>query len=168
MPLNHDDTDFSLVKRLPLRKPNIFQSATARPMLIRYFLAMHSYQHAARLAPNDPSPSSNLSAVHFEVGDYASAVDASDKALALLEDRDKRQKLYFRKAKARVYTKQYEKALEAVKQLSEGQEKHELRKYTEANVNSQQAMEATAADFEDIVMKLPRYKPQMYVPLSMP
>ena len=68
------------------------------------------YNQAVEVAPNDPAPLSNLSAVYFEQGDYASVVTASDRALELLDDDAKRQKLLLRKVKSHVYLRDYDLA----------------------------------------------------------
>ncbi|KAM7183786.1 hypothetical protein V8F33_013365 [Rhypophila sp. PSN 637] len=61
-----------------------------------------AYTLASSLAPNDPAPISNLSAVKFEMGYFAQAVKLSVKALSLSQDspQDKRDRLLIRLAKS--------------------------------------------------------------------
>jgi tetratricopeptide (TPR) repeat protein len=73
------------------------------------------YKRASELSPNKRAPWSNLSAAYFELGDYAQAISACDKALGLLAPTDAdsdaaRQKLLTRKAKSCFFAGLYEDA----------------------------------------------------------
>ncbi|KAJ0375722.1 hypothetical protein COL26b_006044 [Colletotrichum chrysophilum] len=65
--------------------------------------AEKAYREAAALAPEDPAPWSNISAIKFEQGDYTSCLQNLEKALSLssseAKDEPKKQKLYTRMAK---------------------------------------------------------------------
>lgn len=71
---------------------------------------------ASRLAPKDALPFYNLSAVKFELGDYAGSILFSQKALNLLEEQAQedgnplREKICIRLAKASFYSLKLENA----------------------------------------------------------
>lgn len=137
-----------------------------RTKLTMRLTAIHSYKQAAALSLSDPLPISNLSAVYFEIGDYVSASESCDKALALTEVGEKKQKLCLRKVKASIHMKQYEHALQDLPFLSGGEEKARLRKCIDAAAQSRQTVDTTSTAYTSIVSSLPRYKPQMYVDLE--
>lgn len=70
--------------------------------------AIEAYKEAAFLAPEDYAPLSNMSAVHFEMGQYNQAVEYAEEALQLLrsepDDGPKKQKLHARIAKSLLYS----------------------------------------------------------------
>ncbi|KAF2120022.1 hypothetical protein BDV96DRAFT_486077, partial [Lophiotrema nucula] len=74
------------------------------------------FREAARLAPKDPVPLSNLSAVEFELGNYIGCELFSQKALGLLAASDGEQnenlheKLLLRSARAKLYSNKLEDA----------------------------------------------------------
>ena len=80
--------------------------------------AEKAYEEAARLAPEDAAPWSNISAIKFEQGNYQAALNSIEKALELTPESDdhrlKRQKLYTRKAKCHLHTLSIEDAQNAV------------------------------------------------------
>ncbi|KAI1656519.1 hypothetical protein F4813DRAFT_381390 [Daldinia decipiens] len=97
----------------------------------RFSEASKEYQKAATLAPSDPSPLSNLSAVSFETGKYAECVDFAEKALSLLMtnpgDDTLKQKLLARQAKAYLQLSSPNKAEEVSNQLKPGEEVNDIR-----------------------------------------
>ncbi|KUI63016.1 TPR repeat-containing protein associated with Hsp90 [Cytospora mali] len=76
--------------------------------------AIKAYKEAASLAPEDPAPLSNMSAVRFEMGQYTTAVEHAEQALQLLESEPdnapKKQKLHARIAKSILYSLDFNKA----------------------------------------------------------
>ncbi|KAF6832658.1 tetratricopeptide [Colletotrichum plurivorum] len=93
--------------------------------------AEKAYQEAAALAPEDPAPWSNISAIKFEQGDYASALKNLEKALSLSssepDDGPKKQKLLTRMAKCHLHSLSLEDAEQAVKSLADDASGKELR-----------------------------------------
>lgn len=129
------------------------------------------YEQASKLDPEDPSPWSNLSAAHYELGDYAASIAACDSALDLLgpapdgQDRDAhtiQHRLLLRKAKAYHLATQYDCALAVL------QENLEAFKNEKAFAESTQLYADTKVQVTDlnraynaIVLDLPRYKPNL-------
>lgn len=72
----------------------------------KFDLATNAYLQAFSLAPNDPAPLSNLSAVQLELGIYSGCILYGENALKLMHAQDdsspKKQKLFQRLAKARL------------------------------------------------------------------
>ncbi|KAI8307905.1 putative tetratricopeptide [Colletotrichum sp. SAR11_59] len=83
--------------------------------------AEKAYREAAALAPEDPAPWSNISAIRFEQGDYTSCLQNLEKALSLsssdAKDEPKKQKLYTRMAKCHMHLMSFEAAESAIKSL---------------------------------------------------
>lgn len=127
-------------------------------MLIRTALLL--YQESADLAPNDPSPLSNLSAAFFEVGDYAASIKASDQALNLTKDETKRQKLHARKAKSHIHLLNYKNAAETIKLLHSDAEKSKLHETVQIALRSRREYDADRALAMQgrLNSELPRYK----------
>lgn len=119
------------------------------------------YNQAIDAAPNDPAPLSNLSAVYFELGHYASVVTASDRALELLDDDVKRQKLVLRKVKSLVYLRNYERARQTAESLSKSNDKLKLLASISSHLDSQKVAGGNDPVQAKIITHLPRFKPQM-------
>ncbi|KAI1471970.1 uncharacterized protein F4812DRAFT_456073 [Daldinia caldariorum] len=85
---------------------------------------------AATLAPSDPSPLSNLSAVSFETCKYTECIDFSTKALSILqtgpENNTLKQKLLFRQVKAHLHQSSLDDAENVLNQLVPGEEAADL------------------------------------------
>ncbi|KAI8277373.1 hypothetical protein K4K56_000728 [Colletotrichum sp. SAR 10_98] len=83
--------------------------------------AEKAYREAAALAPEDPAPWSNISAIKFEQGDYTSCLQNLEKALSLslsdAKDEPKKQKLYTRMAKCHMHLMSFEAAESAIESL---------------------------------------------------
>ncbi|KAJ6782404.1 hypothetical protein PWT90_10097 [Aphanocladium album] len=81
-----------------------------------------AYKKAASLAPEDPRPLSNLSAVRFELGDYKTAILFVNKAIALSGDGNgaaaSQDKLYSRLAKCHLYCLDYASAENAISRIA--------------------------------------------------
>lgn len=119
------------------------------------------YNQAVDAAPNDPAPLSNLSAVYFEQGDYASVVTASDRALELLDDDAKRQKLLLRKGKSHVYLRNYDLARHDAESLSKSNDKSKLLASISSHLDSQKVAGSNNDVHTKIITHHPRFKPQM-------
>ncbi|KAI1803815.1 hypothetical protein F4811DRAFT_553468 [Daldinia bambusicola] len=126
--------------------------------------ALKEYQKAATLAPSDPSPLSNLSAVSFETGKYTECIDSSTKALNLLPTGPAhdtlKQKLLFRQAKAHLHLSNLDDAEKVLDQLVPGKEVtvlddmlDELREIDDLPQNQELLRE--------MVVQLPRWKPSI-------
>ncbi|KAH8594225.1 hypothetical protein B0O99DRAFT_181427 [Bisporella sp. PMI_857] len=88
-----------------------------------------AYTEAARLAPRDPRPLSNVSAVKFEMGNYIGAAIFAEKALKLLEhnpDPVLKQKICVRLAKSYLHVKQYTQAKAAVSGITTSEERRQI------------------------------------------
>ncbi|KAI8243305.1 Hsp70-Hsp90 organizing protein 1 [Colletotrichum sp. SAR 10_96] len=83
--------------------------------------AEKAYREAAALAPEDPAPWSNISAIKFEQGDYTSCLQNLEKALSFslsdAKDEPKKQKLYTRMAKCHMHLMSFEAAESAIESL---------------------------------------------------
>ncbi|KAK9415882.1 putative DUF4470 domain-containing protein [Seiridium unicorne] len=120
-----------------------------------------AYTEAARLAPKDPRPLSNLSAVKFEMGNYFGAAIFSEKALKLLQndsDPALEQKIRVRLAKSYLYARKPAQAKTAVSGITAENDRRQLE-------HSISAMEASDREQPDIkklrvavIERLPRFK----------
>lgn len=132
---------------------------------------IEAYKEAASLAPEDPSPLSNMSAVSFETGRYTDAVDVIKKALELSEsepdDQTKKQKLYARLIKSLLFTN----SEEAEKLLSNLSDKFSAegvsKKVLQVNFAEMNDLHTSVEDVSrlrsQLFDRLSRYKPYMYV-----
>ncbi|KAI1480574.1 hypothetical protein F4774DRAFT_424825 [Daldinia eschscholtzii] len=97
----------------------------------RFNDASKEYLKAAAMAPSDPSPLSNLSAVSFETGKYTECIEFATKALSLLKagpaNDTLKQKLLMRQAKAYLHLSSFNDAEDALDQLVPGKEVNDLR-----------------------------------------
>ncbi|KAK4185855.1 tetratricopeptide [Podospora australis] len=126
-----------------------------------------SYKLAAKLAPNDPSPLSNLSSVKFEQGQYSAAAAYIHEALELSEAfpldeaaKRKRELLYLRLAKCHAHEGKFAEAEEAAQQLSDQQSSASLKSGLGA-VNAWRTSEVSkdkTAHWRKVLDRLPRYK----------
>ncbi|KAF9878329.1 putative tetratricopeptide [Colletotrichum karsti] len=93
--------------------------------------AEKAYNEAASLAPEDPAPWSNISAIKFEQGDYSASLKNIEKALSLTasesDDEPKKQKLYTRMVKCHLHSNSLDSAEDAVKYLSRDAPSDSLR-----------------------------------------
>ncbi|KAI2783149.1 hypothetical protein F4815DRAFT_381571 [Daldinia loculata] len=128
----------------------------------RFSEASKEYQKAATLAPSDPSPLSNLSAVSFEIGRYAECVDFAAKALGLLKagpgHDTLEQKLLVRQAKAYLHLSSLDDAEDVSNKLEPGKEANDLRNSIKESrrfdkLSSQRGL------LREMVLQLPRLKP---------
>ncbi|KAL8668069.1 MAG: hypothetical protein Q9202_000047 [Teloschistes flavicans] len=87
--------------------------------------AIKCYNEAAILAPKDPSPYSNLSAAHYEMGLYTQCISDIRTAsqLAGTESSLLEKKLALRLAKAQLQTYDYQVAANTLAQMTKGQDK---------------------------------------------
>lgn len=133
--------------------------------------AIEAYQEAASLAPEDPAPLSNLSAVSFEMGRYSDAVGYIRKALSLSasepDDGPKKQRLYARMIKCLLYTHEVgeaERAFEHLhKSLSVAGVSTETLRTTIEEVKALWDSASQESPLRSQVFdRLPRYKPSLY------
>ena len=88
-------------------------------------VAGHEYEKAAALAPDDPTPLSNLSSVKFELGEYSSAAEYILKALQLTQDDSdaavrKKRTLHERLAKCYIHERRFEQARTISDEIGDG------------------------------------------------
>ena len=127
-------------------------------------VAGHEYEKAAALAPDDPTPLSNLSSVKFELGDYSSAAEYILKALELTRDdtdaaAKKKRTLHERLAKCYVHERRFEQARAISDEIGDGASADGIL----GGLEALSAWAATASDEEDapahprlILDRLPR------------
>lgn len=124
-------------------------------------LAAEAYNKAAALAPSDPLPLSNLSAVKFEMGDYSGAVETANKALGLTEDVAMKDKLSARLAKCHAYLQDIKSASSFMSAVENDQLKADLRGLA-GPVESKLALGQNEAAYrKQILDQLSRYKPYL-------
>ncbi|KAJ3954397.1 hypothetical protein N0V92_009090 [Colletotrichum tropicale] len=89
--------------------------------ILKIFFSRKAYREAAALAPEDPAPWSNISAIKFEQGDHTSCLQNLEKALSLsssdAKDEPKKKKLYTRMAKCHMHLMSFEAAESAIGSL---------------------------------------------------
>ncbi|KAH8897458.1 tetratricopeptide [Thozetella sp. PMI_491] len=127
--------------------------------------AEKAYQQAVSLAPDDPSPLSNLSAVAFEKGQYPSAIIYAQKALVLSgsepEDGGKKQRLYGRLAKCHLHALDLNAAEEMARKLTDSAEKESLLASAEGLKRARGTPRGATAYSGKIADRLPRYRPYL-------
>ncbi|KAI0131137.1 hypothetical protein F4814DRAFT_457043 [Daldinia grandis] len=126
--------------------------------------ASKEYQKAATLAPSDPSPLSNLSAISFETGKYAECIDFVEKSLNLLTTNPGcdtlKPKLLARQAKAYIHLSSLNNAEDALGQLKPGKEVDDLRD----SIKELRKFEKFSPQQEllrEMLVQLPRLKPNI-------
>ncbi|KAI0010631.1 hypothetical protein F4779DRAFT_577027 [Xylariaceae sp. FL0662B] len=125
--------------------------------------AMEAYTEAARLAPSDPSPLSNLSAAKFEAGDYAGCINAAGKALDLLDSLPNdvlRQRLLTRSARAYLIGSSLNRAEELLAKIDPGKGREELHDALRGSKEFE-AHSPESALLRERLLKLPRLRPSM-------
>lgn len=124
------------------------------------------------MAPEDPAPWSNISAIKFEQGDYASALKNLEKALSLSslepDDGPKKQKLYTRMAKCHLHSLSLKDAEQAVKSLTDDASGKELRAALEGLQKTWSASPDESAFRTQVFDRVPRYNGSLYVSLASP
>lgn len=118
------------------------------------------YVKAASLAPTDPSPVSNLSAVLFELGRYQEAAEVARTALSLTEESSPgREKLYLRSAKCFLHCLQPREAQEALDRCGQGP----VRECLEQAVKTMEELRGLYPDTKVLRKRvlglMPRYRP---------
>ena len=133
----------------------------------KFAAAVPLYKRAAKLAPTDPAPLSNLSAPLYELADYEGCDAACNSALALLEDASQdaasKQKLYIRQVKARLNRMQVGEAEEAARLIIEGQQKSGFLHTIEYLKSIQKEVKEPKELHTRLILELPRYKPMVCV-----
>ncbi|OCL14552.1 hypothetical protein AOQ84DRAFT_308742 [Glonium stellatum] len=123
--------------------------------------AIDAYRDACAAAPEDPRPLSNLSATHFEVGDYRESIKTAQHALTLLHSRSDplASRLQTRLAKAYILRRRYKEALEAL-DSSEPQDRAMTDAIERTNITLQEVGDVSNYRMK-IINTLPRYLPMM-------
>ena len=124
------------------------------------------YQRAADLDTSTAAPHSNLAAAYFELGDYGSAISASDAALAILHGRDEqmllREKVALRKVKSAIYNKNFSSARSALEHCKSCPETKALRQCVLQYERDGDLTNDPKAALTKLILELPRYKQAMY------
>ncbi len=120
---------------------------------------------AARLAPKDALPFSNLSAVKFELGDYAGCILFSQKALTLLEEQAPedgnplREKIYLRLAKAYFYSLRLENSNAVLSSVISEDSRADLSSSISRTIRLRNSYRDEGEFWRLILDRVPRYKP---------
>ncbi|KAI0470778.1 hypothetical protein GGR56DRAFT_657542 [Xylariaceae sp. FL0804] len=125
--------------------------------------AESAFTEAARFAPKDPRPLSNLSATKFEMGNYVGAALFCERALGLFRespDPTLEQRIYQRLAKAYVLAKQPAKAQTALSRTTDN-EKYSLEQALLATQSSYLSPAETTDLWDRVIEDLPRFKPAL-------
>lgn len=122
-----------------------------------------AYNEASSLAPDDPGPISNLSALKFRIGHFEEAAGLAAKALSLSRDaaEDRKDKLNFRLAKSYLYANEISKSLAAAERLVGTREQDSLVADLERLLRLEQHTSDKISAQKSIVMRLPRYRPRL-------
>ncbi|KAK2613339.1 hypothetical protein N8I77_000257 [Diaporthe amygdali] len=122
--------------------------------------AIKCYEEAASLSPEDPAPSSNLSAAKFEIGKYLEAADHAQKALSLSADESpSRNKLNLRLARCHLYGLQTQKARAALDNCGDFPGKGSIVESLAVIDNVKRTGTDPQRLRRDVLDRLPRYKP---------
>ncbi|XXG97554.1 hypothetical protein Hte_003859 [Hypoxylon texense] len=128
----------------------------------RFSDAVKAYNKAVDLAPGDPTPLSNLSAVNFEAGKYAECVDFTDKALGLLKPDPEtdtiRHRLLVRQAKAFLYQSSLDKAEKLLDHVKPGRD-HESLRSSLSGLKEFDAFSSQPKLLRESLLQLPRLRP---------
>ncbi|TIA18147.1 hypothetical protein D6C80_03603 [Aureobasidium pullulans] len=118
--------------------------------------ATKAYFEAVTLSRNDPAPLSNLSAVQFELGNYAGSQLYAEKALKLLQSEadtsPKKQKLFLRLAKAKLLMLQ--DAESVASRLDSADSLHK-------SVAAMSRSKTNCTAWTKLLDELPRYRPSL-------
>jgi len=147
--------------------PSNSSTALTQANSIAISAAEKAYKEAAKLAPDDPSPLSNISAVLFEKGDYAASLVYLKKAITLSasepQDSPKKRRLLNRAVKCHIHAlnlQEAESALEAL-EVSGSDEAAGLRE----DVAQMRALWSSVPDIKVqrklVLDRLPRYTPDL-------
>jgi tetratricopeptide (TPR) repeat protein len=122
--------------------------------------AVDCYKRAARLAPSDAVPLSNLPAAYFELGQYTVCRDTCQTALKLVSNGNdpSAQKLHLRSLKASVLLKDIDRSRDSLASLDTNEERHKLGKCLSLIEDNRHG----GLDVEmKIISDLPLTKPQL-------
>jgi len=119
------------------------------------------------LAPEEFAPWSNLPAAYFELGQYAKTVETSDRALALVMDDAKKQKLYARKARAQAHVSEFQGAAATPNLSNEQQERAKIVASAGSYEMSNVACDDRAALHQKLIVDVPRTKMVMCVRMKL-
>ncbi|KAI1388457.1 uncharacterized protein F4822DRAFT_429081 [Hypoxylon trugodes] len=126
--------------------------------------AVKAYEAAAKLAPSDPSPLSNLSAVYFETGKYAECIKFAAKALSLNKTDAKtekmREKLLVRQAKANLYLSNIPEAEKLLDQLGPDTDSSGLRDLLKG-LKVSDAFSPHSTSLLEMLFQMPRLRPSL-------
>ncbi|KAL8866624.1 MAG: hypothetical protein Q9174_006190 [Haloplaca sp. 1 TL-2023] len=118
--------------------------------------AIEFYSKAATQAPTDPKPHSNLSAAHFEIGDYRQCIADISNAISTSGDAnaDLRRKLAPRLMKAHLHMKNVQGAEATRSQLKDHPDNE---KFSAACTNIRTALKTCRRAVPELIQQVPRY-----------
>ncbi|KAL7624490.1 hypothetical protein AAE478_006055 [Parahypoxylon ruwenzoriense] len=126
--------------------------------------AAKAYEEAARLAPSDPSPFSNLSAAKFEAGKYVECVVFTRKALGLLGADPGaavvRERLLIRQAKAYLHLSSLDKAEKLLDEIESGKDSEDLHNLLRGS-RKFDAFSPEPVLLRNMLLQLPRLRPSI-------
>jgi Flp pilus assembly protein TadD len=125
------------------------------------------YQKAFALAPNDPTPLSNLSSIKFEQGQYRIAVEYILKSLSLASTKDaeadeaalrRKRTLYERLTKCYMHESRFDEAGKIVDEIAD----EKLKKAVRSTLDALTAWTSSAKNLDEyrrtIFERLPRFQ----------
>lgn len=124
-------------------------------------IAVELYKQAAVEAPNDATPLSNLSAAHFELGDYHSCISSIDDAQKLTPSDELHARLDLRAIKALFLPRRYKDARRRVSSRPESgtdEERYQINEVCMHAAKVRSSIDASASR-RKIVQVSPEYKP---------
>ncbi|KAL8658086.1 MAG: hypothetical protein Q9226_001290 [Calogaya cf. arnoldii] len=122
--------------------------------------AIKSYSEAAVIAPSDPKPRSNLSAAHFELGDYRQCIQDISQALqrSSQDGSTLRRKLYPRLVKSCLHIKDIPAAEVSCAQMGDNPE---TAKLIAVCTTYRAASRQSAPAVSQLIHQIPRYLPAL-------
>jgi tetratricopeptide (TPR) repeat protein len=121
-------------------------------------IALKWYHKAADLSPDDYRVPWNISAVYFEMGDYANTSAYTRKTLELVSNEAVQQKVLIREAKAHLHLRKLVEAQAVIAILLESDEKRHLQEAMKCMQIYDMATSSANAN-SSLVRSLPYYKP---------
>jgi hypothetical protein len=119
---------------------------------------------AARLAPRDPRPFSNVSAVKFEMGNYIGSSFFGEKALKLLQDSPDpalEQRVRLRLARSYLHVRKFTQAQDAIRGVTASEDTRQLEHAVRVMAALNTAYPDEKALWSTIIKSLSRFRPAL-------
>jgi hypothetical protein len=119
---------------------------------------------AARLAPRDPRPFSNVSAVKFEMGNYIGSSIFGEKALKLLQDSPDpalEQRVRLRLSRSYLHVRKFTQAQDAIRGVTASEDTRQLEHAVRVMAALNTAYPDEKALWSTIIKSLSRFRPAL-------